>query len=363
MKIAITTIQNSSNYGAMLQTYALQEFLKDKGHQVSIVNYDNRFMSKGLDQIRHGLSKFELYYMLIDIMNYVERKNMIQKFHEFSSTKLCLSKLMSKEELLEGNKFNDYDLFISGSDQIWNPNVTNNTVDEVYFCGMAPQNANIISYSSSLGGYDFTNEEMNLRIKEYLEKYKMIAVRENSYIPRLTKLTNKEIYKVLDPVFLLNKNEWIEKFDLSDTCNGDSYVLIYAMSKHNDVIDLVQQKYGKTKKIKIIYQPLFRKKNIEYIVDAGPKEFIELFLNAERIVTNSFHGLAFGLIFNKQVSVLDNARNMNRIYDLLNSLGLTEVLSSKSQLTCTSIDYCNVKPKLEELINKSKKYLNEGLKW
>ena len=106
---------------------------------------------------------------------------------------------------------------------------------------------------------------------------------------------------------------------------------------------------------------MFKQKNIHYVIDAGPREFVELFYNADRIVTNSFHGLAFSLIFQKQFSVINNARNMNRIYDLLNEVGAMESLSEEDNLKENIINYDIVNNRMDELIDKSKNFLREAL--
>lgn len=360
MRIAIITIHNSSNYGANLQAYALQKYLMNIGYNAEIVNYDNKHMSKGLDLIRFGFNKYEIYYFLLDLKNIFKRKNMIKKFNEFSKKYLNLSQLYTKEELIQ-KKYKDVDCYISGSDQIWNPYVTEGKVDSVYFCCMAKKNERVISYASSCGGYDFNNEEYNEQIKQQLEKYYRISTRENNYIKKLSYLTNKNITKVLDPVFLLYKDDWISALNISKQYKKP-YILIYAMAKHNKIINLVTEYYKNSNyDIIMINEPMFKQKNIHYVIDAGPREFVELFYNADRIVTNSFHGLAFSLIFQKQFSVINNARNMNRIYDLLNEVGAMESLSEEDNLKETIINYDIVKNRMDELIDKSKNFLREAL--
>lgn len=362
MKIALTTIQNSSNYGAMLQVFALQTYLTLCGHDVEVVNYDNRFMSKGLDKIRHGLNLRECYYTLLDLVNYSERMKMINKFKCFSHDNLKLGPLLSKKEILtEYGK--TFDAYVSGSDQIWNPNITNGIVDEVYFCGMAPKNALVISYASSIGGYQFNDEQKNLLIKKNLQKYSKISTREENYINQLTELSGKEITKVMDPVFLLSADEWKSKLSVKkEKCSP--YILIYAMSKHEAIIKKVMEEFKNLNyEVRIIYPPMFKKKGIKYVIDAGPKEFVELFFNASFVVTNSFHGTALSMIFNKKFCVMDNANNMNRLYDLVKSVGAERVIRKMDEpINDICIDYEKINKKLLKLIFESKEFLNGGLK-
>lgn len=358
MNIAITTIQNSSNYGAMLQVFALQEYLTKLNHNVEIVNYNNPYMSKGLDIVRHGFHVLETYYFLLDIINFKDRNKMVNNFRNFSENYLKLGKLQSREELLSGGYIKK-DLFISGSDQIWNPYVTNGMVDEVYFCGMYNHGSKVISYASSMGGYDFKDKEMNQKISILLKKYTSISTRESSYIPELSKLTDKKIVKVMDPVFLLTQKEWKSSLNLKKTIHKP-YILIYAMAAHEKIINNVVKSFSDKKyDIVMIYEPLKRKKGVKYVVDAGPREFVELFLNADIIITNSFHGTSFGLIFQKKICVIDNARNMNRIYDLLNDIEAQVIIQKEEEPIKTSIEinYDSINKKLEKLINKSKEFL------
>lgn len=363
MNISIVTIHNSSNYGAMLQTFALQEYISDLNHEVKLINYDNRFMSKGLDWIRHGLNPLEMYYFILDIKNFFKRKKMILNFKQFSKKYLKLDTLRSRQELMDAS-YSGSDIYISGSDQIWNPNVTGGSLDPVYFCEMVQKNSKIISYASSLGGYDFQDNKINELLALYLKKYDAIATREENYIPMLEQLINKKITKVMDPVFLLSDKEWEEKLKISRVNNKKPYVLIYAMTAHKKIIKMVKAAYlGSDYDIYIINQPLLKQKGIKYVVDAGPKEFVELFMNATDIVTNSFHGTALGLIFNKNIKVVANAKNMNRIYDLLNSIDASNILISereKIQLD-NKMDYNIINEKLTNLIDESKQYLKREL--
>ena len=241
--------------------------------------------------------------------------------------------------------------------------MTNGKVDSVYYCKMFGLDSKVISYASSVGGYDFKNVKFNQQIAENLTKYSAITTRESSYIPQLEKLINRTIKKVMDPVFLLDAEDW-KKFMNEKYQISKPYILIYAMAAHERIIDSVKKAYSDTEyELVIIYEPLLKKKGIHYIVDAGPEEFVSLFYNADIIITNSFHGMAFGLIFNKKMKVINNARNMNRIYDLLISVGAQKALVQESDdLNCAfNLDYEIINRKLVELISKSKEYLEGEL--
>lgn len=312
-KVGIITFHNGSNYGAALQTFALQEALRGICDSVYIINYDNRFISKGLDKIRFNASLAGIYYMISDIANIKNNTEKIKRFHDFFEHYYVLGNMMSKEKLKsEGLSL---DVGISGSDQIWNP-LLNGGVDDIYFLNI-PGIKKKCSYASSVGSYKFDNEIYNKQMTKLLSTYTYISVRENSEL--ISKELNKEARNVCDPTLLLSKEEWGKKLNLKKSDN--KYLLIYAMTDFQNITEYaikIAQKKGLA--IKYIGMPVKRYKNVKYITNAGPKEFVELFFNADYVVTNSFHGTAFSVNFGKQFISLKNPKNPERAAYFLNSI-------------------------------------------
>ena len=352
-KVGIITFHNGSNYGAALQTFALQEALRGICDSVYIINYDNRFISKGLDRFRFDMSLRGIYYLLSDIINLKNNTKKIKRFQDFFSQYYVLSDLMSKEQLKgEGLSL---DVGISGSDQIWNP-LLSRGVDDIYFLDI-PGIKRKCSYASSVGSYKFDNEIYNKQIINLLSAYTSISVRENSEL--IAKSIDKEVRNVCDPTLLLTKDQWEKKLDLRRS--EDKYLLIYAMTDFQNITDYaIQIAQRKGLSIKYIGMPVKKFKNVKYITNAGPKEFVELFFNAEYVVTNSFHGTAFSVNFGKQFISLKNPKNPERAAYFLTSINaknrlVADYKSFPADMTNTEIQ--SIHNMLDDIVADSLDYL------
>lgn len=345
MKIGIITFHNGSNYGAALQTFALQEFLSFIYNDVIIINYDNYFISKGLRPIRWGKTLFDLYCAITDLFNLKNNKKKISNFKLFFDKYYNLSPLLTKEQLQKVGA--DVEICVSGSDQIWNPNLRG-AIDDIYL-GKIKGVTKRISYASSFGNYNFDNEEANHILYENLQMFSGITVREKADV--LKEKLGFEAKNVMDPTLLLSKEDWSRSLNIIKKDTGIHYLLIYAMTEVNKVINYAK-KIAKKRGLKpIVIGNYSRRINgVIYICDAGPKEFVELFLNADYIVTNSFHGTAFSINFEKQFISVMNPKSPERVKRLLDSLGM------ESRLVC--IDAIDNLPDIsDETFTRSKKYL------
>lgn len=315
MKIGIVTFHNGSNYGAALQAYALQEKVRELYENVYIINYKNRFIMKGLDKIRWGMSLHNIYYTFVDMFNYRNNAKKISRFLDFFNRYYTLTELLDGQELKTKNW--NWDLCISGSDQIWNP-LLNQGLDDIYF-GCFSGVKRKISYASSTGAYQFDNLKWNEEFKNYLASYEKISVRENA--GRIKEKTGLDVTEVLDPTLLLSREDWKERFHLQST--NDRYVLVYAMNNIDAIIAYACEIARQLKMNVWVIGNYFRhRKNVRCISDAGPIEFVDLFFNASYVVTNSFHGTAFSLNFKKQFSSVYNQKSPERAKQLLERCGL-----------------------------------------
>lgn len=319
MKVGIITFHNGSNYGAALQAFALQEKVSDLYDEVYLINYKNRFIMQGLDRIRWGFSLHNIYFSLIDILNYKNNRKKIECFNKFFEDHYKLTALLSADELQAQNW--NWDLIISGSDQIWNP-LLNNGLDKIYFGEFAGVN-NKISYASSLGAYRFDNGQWNQELTTYLKTFKKISVRENAKI--LEQKTGLHIEEVLDPTLLLSKREWKEHLKLNVI--DQKYLLVYAMNNFDNILAYAKKLAEQMQlELWVIGNSLKKSKNVKWINDIGPTEFVELFYNASYIVTNSFHGTAFSVNFGKSFSSIYNEKSPERVVRLLNTVQLGNYL-------------------------------------
>lgn len=335
MKILLVTIHNAVNYGAVLQTFAMKKILENYG-EVEVLNYDNKHISIDFQLIRVKLSIHGFLGLMKDIFRIIPRKKVLTKFNDFLNKNFKLTELVDKNTI---NKIKKFDIYVAGSDQIWNPKCVseNSTLDSIYFLSFAPANSNKTSYASSFGSYIFnTSEEEN--IKDLLKDFHTISVREIGSKNYLENILNREISHVLDPTLLLNKEQWINSFGLKEKKEKEKYILIYSVPK-TKLIEKVA-KYIKEKlnlKIIAIDQGLTTVATVDkQIRDAGPIEYLDLFLNAEFIITDSFHGTCFSLNFNKNFISVAPGIHSNRIESLLTLVGL------KSQLVTNENDLHNI---------------------
>ncbi|MDU6983197.1 MAG: polysaccharide pyruvyl transferase family protein [Terrisporobacter othiniensis] len=357
MSIGVVTFHKAVNYGAVLQTYALQNFICNKGIQCEVIDYN-------CDAFKDNYKAFKVYNknlkgFISALVQYPHKKRKNKKFEEFRKNYIHISSTAySKETIYQSNKI--YNKFIVGSDQVWNYELTG--FDKTYFLDFVKDNNKKNSYAASIG-HDDLNEEIEKQYKELLKNYKNISLREYSGCNLVSKLTQREILKVLDPVFLLDKKQWS-----SVACNPSEakYIFVYLLNDYS-LIPFVER-LSKITGYKVICLQNSMKKRMKakYVLDAGVNEFIGLINKASYVVTDSFHGVAFSIIFNKNfwAKLNNNGKGKNsRITTLLDDIDLSHrIIKNQSDdeiIEC--IEYSNANVKLQYEVEKSKKFINEML--
>jgi hypothetical protein len=317
MKICIITCQNAVNHGARLQCYALVHWLQKQGHSVEVIDYRPTY---SLDQKLFywpGLSlkswiKLPLYYP-------VRKRNIERRkvFDVFSKKYLPLTSRIyyTIEDLRKNPPMAD--LYIAGSDQIWNTTLANGT-DPAYYLDFGSDNVLRESFAASFATESLKSGS-DVFVREQLKKFDKITVREQSAL-KILEYLGFEGSQQEDPVFLLSTSEWDEVSD--GTGVGERYVLVYDFYLGND-IHTAAQKIAKEKGLKIYnisHSPLsYADKNFIY---SGPETFVSLIRNASYLISNSFHGTAFAMIFDVPFKVLDRPDGLNvRMHDLLERHG------------------------------------------
>lgn len=297
MKIGTLTFHTAHNYGAMLQAYALVYYLKQQGHDTEIIDYKAEFNEKRFAKktISHFLNIREIYNI---IFRNGYQKPCPEAFKDFYDNYLIKStRSYSKDELkLAGTK---YDRIVAGSDQVWNLACTDG--DDAYFLPFVSDDKRY-SYAASMG-INQIPEPQKERLTDYLQHFNCISVREKEAVGIVKSLTGKEAVQTIDPTLLLTKEQWAEIADYS-RCPSDKYLLIYLMSEDRELLTFAER-YAKAHYLKIVYisQRLFKRINASYLKDVTPNQWLGLFLNAEVIVTNSFHGSVFGINFGKDLFI------------------------------------------------------------
>lgn len=290
------------NYGSILQAYALQKKVNQLGYDSEIIDYlypPKKKISYWKQAIMY------LYRLGVDIFfgGVLRRKK--KRFDSFYKNNLVVSpKIYSKQIITEEPPV--YDIYMSGSDQVWNPNYIKD--DTSFLLSFVPKGKKRVSYASSFAINEIP-QEYSLLYKKELNKYHTISVRENTGINIVRKLTGCDAQVVCDPTLLLTRKEWDELANQSELKIKEKYILVYVLSymfnpypEIYNIVDNVQKELGN---IKVIYltgkkEDMFRP-NSRLIKDAGPNEFVYLFKNATFVITTSFHGTAFSLIYGKPV--------------------------------------------------------------
>jgi hypothetical protein len=255
--------------------------------------------------------------------------------------------------VIDIEKLSDAGLYICGSDQIWNPDITGG-FDSGYFLSFKT-NAKKIAYAASYGKDHCPDQDVDA-ILRLTKDYSAISVRELYLKERLEERGDKEIAHVLDPVFLLSKKDY-QKIEKKPNLKG--YVLIYTMAKDKRCAEIAKS-IGKIHNLKTVYINLLRN---TYNVNKAkaiisPQEFIGWVNHAEYVVTNSFHGTAMSILLGKQFYCTPLAERGSRIVSILTKLGLeSRIITEIDARTITNIDYNKVNKAVNREIKISKEFL------
>ncbi len=363
MKIGIITYHFARNYGAVLQAYALQEYLKQKGNNITIINYvdDNQKNNNSVFRSKNGIKSVIYNIILFPIL--IDRIRKVKKFQNFIDNYLnCSPRLKTIEELKNYIDKNEFDYIISGSDQVWNPNIMD--FSEAFLLPINTKSKKA-TYAASIGN---AKVEDLIKYKEYINDFKYIALREKESVKIISSLTNKDIAVVNDPVALFNKMEW-EKLCYNENLRKDKYLLCYFLhKKYLNKEYKIAKKIAKDKKLKLIMiNSNFSLKSFYWncMRDVGPIDFLTLFKNAEYICTDSFHGTMFSLIYEKNFNVFTSNKEKqdSRRENILKNAGmmcrLVYMENGTDKLDTSVIDYKNISEEFYNSINISKKYLDK----
>jgi len=347
-KIGTITFHNAHNYGAMLQAYALQKKLKDCDYDVTIINYINQNIIKDYKltlKISSNPIK-SLKNICKYVVFYKKRRKRYNNFLKFMSEKMILSVEMTEKEIKANCK--DYSILITGSDQIWNTDITK-TLDDIYTLNFGNKNINRISYAASFGNAQIPSNQVS-NYKEKLSKINSISVREETGEKIINDiLPNKKVTTVLDPTMLLTSTEWEHEIpqEIKEKKEKGKYILVYTKSDNNEVTNIVNNLSNASKYKVIYFENINKYKNaLRSAYIEGPLEFVNLIKNAEFVVTSSFHATVFSILFQKKLWVVPHKKTGSRVTDLLNKLGLsnrivTSLDDFKKQDYSADIDYNN----------------------
>ena len=359
MKIKTITCHDVYNVGASLQAYALQQYLMNLGHDVEIIDYKPDYLSKHYNIRVVSNPCFDRpvirsLYLAVKLPGRLkalksERKKNFDRFRR-EKLKLTSKRYHSNEELI--TELPDADLFICGSDQIWNP-LFKNGKDVAFFLDFVPKNKKKVSYAASFA-VESISESDKIRMRQWLCKLDAISVREKSGLSILESMGLKGSC-VCDPVLLLTREKWdsiIEPFD------SEKYLFVYDFDHSSFVVEVVR-KIAKERNLKIysfFESPIADK----VLKNVGPQEFLGVIKNADIVLSNSFHATVFSVIYQKEFYVIEREEEINaRMKDFLALLELEArfISPETSNVLDREIDWMNVENQMLPVIEASKEYL------
>ncbi|MBQ6838820.1 MAG: polysaccharide pyruvyl transferase family protein [Clostridia bacterium] len=304
-KAYIITFYDEINYGAALQAYAVQSVLKAKGYLPEFLGVSLASFKKE----EKSISPLNLVFKFIN-------KKKVDSFKNFRKQEFSVfCDGTTYDELIKKNP--ECDLLVCGSDQIWNPLITNGF--QPFYFGKGIKAKTKISYAASCGKFDLLENDFQA-FKDIASELKAISVREKTTSDFLN---NKGITNcvVSDPTLLLPQKEWAElseksKLD-SATIAGD-YIFVYDLDPTEQFTSLVNKVSEETgmKVVSLRNKSHYLNNDIRF-PDASPYDFLKLINNASMVISNSYHAMLFSSIFKKQCYIVSHSKYSERMVDFL----------------------------------------------
>jgi hypothetical protein len=361
-KIGILTFHTAHNYGAVLQCYALQEMLKSMGHAVEVIDYQPRYIEDAYRLFSYRgqeASSFRqgIKLLLRDLLLCPVKHIRARKFTSFVKKYLNLSTPVHGREILPC-----YDVYIVGSDQIWNKAITKG-YDKVYFCDFhfEKQHRKYISYAASTELSDFSAEDSYL-LNTHLEHLDAISVRESGLAEFIKINLDKEVDTVIDPTLLHDKTFWDKLVEMKN--NRGDYILLY-QARYSAELVVKAEEIATSMNCRLVEMsawtiPLARMHKDG--MAASPLEFIDLIRNAKLVLNTSFHGTVFSVIYGVPFYYVALSDGWDlRATSLLRELNLADRILHLEACTAdvcqTQVDFSQTQTRLESLRERSKQFL------
>lgn len=329
MKIGLLTVHCSTNPGASLQAYALSKTLLDVGYDVEIIDYRPSYFTSIADPAKH-IERKNIKQLVSQVLFGYRAKRDYKDYLAFEDQYMApKTKRYDYLEALEED-IPLYDAYICGSDQIWNPQHTHyDTAMELSFA--KHQSLPCYSYAASIG-QDILMDRDVVFLREQLKGFQSISVREESAKRFLEKELHMEgIYRHIDPSFLLKEDEWRRVSSKKHKEIQGKYILFYPLAD-NAISESLLKAVKKDFALPIVALSRKVKRisgvDIQYRV-FSPNDFVDLIDNAEIVITNSFHGCCFSLMFKKKLLCYQNVERNTRMQCLFELFGI-----EKAQITC-----------------------------
>jgi len=371
MKICILTQKLGNNYGGILQAFALQFYLKQEGHIVETVHHPgNQRISFRviLFIVKQAIKKYILQRKVNSIIPfwiYKKKQNIVyQNMYNFIKQHITLTPLITNFKKLNQR---GYGAYIVGSDQVWRPKYNKHQFKEMFFSFVKKDDVKKLSYAASFGVdyLEFTEQQIK-KVSKLLKKFDAVSVREKSGVSLCRDHFHIEAQQVLDPTMLLSKSDYLALISPSKfegVPEGRGSLFIYVLDQSPEVSQLVQQIADELHEKPYYFLPTLN----EPIIMPSVTTWLKGFANAQFVVTDSFHGTVFAILFNKPFLVYANKqRGATRFHSLLKMFRLEDRLVLDTQENVIekvkkTIDWENVNQILEKERTFSSAFLKNAL--
>jgi hypothetical protein len=368
MKIGIITLPFNTNYGGILQAWALQTVLKKLGHEAITINRRSAGMSIKMKVLSLGrrillTAAGKKNVVIRTWPNTREDQIISQHTNRFINENMITTRLFKSESDFSKLKNDGFEAYVVGSDQVWRPKYSPNL--ENHFLGFLENNSKIkrITYAASFGVDNWEYSPAQTKKCNFLaKKFNSVSVREDSAVDLCKKYLGIDAVQNIDPTLLISKEEYINLVEKDNTPKHFGTLLVYVLDLSVKKKDIIKQVIEELKLTPTSTMPegFFREvgsKNLEQCIYPSVTNWIRGFMDAEFVITDSFHGTVFSIIFNKPFLTIGNIkRGMTRFNSLLKIFGLEDRLIQSGsndiiEIINTKINFI----KINDIIEKRKK--------
>lgn len=360
MKTLTVTFHYAPNYGAVLQTYALQQTILSLGHGNEVL--DIKLSKNSRQKTSLSIKIRKLIIRLACLLKKKQVDRLKNHFSEFHKKYIYLTRTYSSMDELRNDNI-DADCLITGSDQVWNFRTRLEFLDS-RMLNFGKKDALRFSYAASMESTNLQPAEKE-RLSAALQNFSGISLREENVRNYVQTLTNKQCVRVLDPVFLLTQEKW-NKIAIEPRYKGE-YILCYQVLSNKSLPLFAKKLRAKTGLPVIsICNGAIRWFNADYsFFDVSIEEFLGFYKNATYILSASFHGVAMGLVYEKPVYAFVKKNGGNRIKEVIHLFNLDRFLIEEVVDDCLPLysenDFLNIRQKKERYSNKSFDFLESML--
>lgn len=363
MKIGVVTFHHARHsYGAILQSYATVRALRQLGCEAELIDYENGYEQSEIKCMDMSVKRRIMMHLSSIVRTYLFNgwRDPYRDNRQFEA--LYGQEAQCPYRTIEKMKGLTYDVLLVGSDQVWNPEVTGG-LDDVYLLKFGNAQKRI-SYASSMGSHCLSQEERS-RFKKALAAFSAVSVREEYAGDQLREITGHDIRVVVDPTLLLAEEDWREAFKLQpDPKRSRPYILTYFVGgnintyqnhvkQYADVMGLpIWNIQAHSKRYQCVERPIY---------GITVEELLRYIDQADLVITDSFHGTVFSLIFKKKFVSLPNRSNPVRVQNLLRLAGVEDRSCITPKEVTTEIDYDNVTRRLAAKREESMGWLSEAV--